>query len=351
MNKLIPRIALKVSANHEKEIVKAIRNGHFVTGPHIEIVKKKLSCLFQKSHVVLTVNGFSSLFLALKSLNLPKKFPVDTVAAGTCFAMVNAIKAAELKCNYVDLETKTLSMKSINLDTKNKRKVSVVPDHFGMISKILVNSSTSSKSITIEDGSQSFYTRQSQKTNASIIVFSFYPTKWVNGINGGAILTNNIEYYSKIKRMAEYSSQYYSESGIRYNLQMPNLNAAFLSVTLKNNKKNIKRLSTIHDKIKKSIQSVGLETFPSNSCDTPTRLIILCNTKTDRDYLLKYLKKNNIEATKELCWLVPNNKRKYFPTARALINQTLSIPFHPCLKPAEIKKMQDVFLKYDCKRI
>ena len=87
-------------------VISAMENGFYARGPHLKKLQNVLKNKFDKKYAILTTNGFSSLFLTLKALNLPKKNQVTTASAGTCFAMVNAIKAAGLKPKFVDLEKK-----------------------------------------------------------------------------------------------------------------------------------------------------------------------------------------------------------------------------------------------------
>ena len=53
----------------------------------------------------MTTNGFSALLLTLSAVkDLQRIEKVFTTAAGTCFAMVNSIKAAGLNVEFSDLD-------------------------------------------------------------------------------------------------------------------------------------------------------------------------------------------------------------------------------------------------------
>ena len=134
--KKLERVQISTNKNVIDYVISAMENGFYARGPHLKKLQNVLKNKFDKEYAILTTNGFSSLFLTLKALNLPKKNQVTTASAGTCFAMVNAIKAAGLKPKFVDLEKKTLSIQTKNLSSnKLNNNIVIIPNHFGLISE------------------------------------------------------------------------------------------------------------------------------------------------------------------------------------------------------------------------
>ena len=70
------------------------------------------------------------------------------------------------------------------------------------------------------------FSREQVDTSADVVTLSFYPTKWVNGIDGGAILLDDDELACLIRKRASYVDQIEYEHRGRYNAQMSNLHAA-----------------------------------------------------------------------------------------------------------------------------
>ena len=230
MSKRVERIRLHQHKVHEEALIAAVRGGHLATGPHIEKLEQELQARFAKKHAILTVNGFSALCSALLALKNDRHcLSVATTAAGTCFAMVNAIKAAGYSPEFFDLDMNSAGIKDDAFSDKSS--LILAPDHFGRISPGL-RGQKASDLLVIEDAAQSFFSREKIRTSADVVTFSFYPTKWVNGIDGGAILLDDDDLAGLIRRQVSYADQVSYESEVRHNFSMSNLHAAMVLASL-----------------------------------------------------------------------------------------------------------------------
>ncbi|OZB49692.1 MAG: hypothetical protein B7X60_00230 [Polynucleobacter sp. 39-45-136] len=335
MNKVVPRIRIATHAAQEAYALAAIRNGQLARGPHIEQLEEQLRERFGRRHAILTNNGFAALFATLQALGRPAGEFIHTVVASTCFAMVNAIKAAGHKVEFVDLEAKSMSMKNTGGSSGDLGRVHIVPDHFGHVAT-LIGQRENPADIFIEDAAQAFFSRTRVRSTSDVLVLSFYPTKWVSGIDGGAILTDNTALFEVLKRTISYIDQVHEEPIPRFNLGMSNLHAAYALGTLEVLEEITERLQERFAILADIATRNGLKVSAPTPGEVPSRFIITCEEMATRDCLLDTLNARSIGASRELVWLCADDLRSRFPVAADLINRTLSLPFHPYLTQDEM---------------
>lgn len=337
MNDFVDRIRLEQHKVHEDALVSAIRSGHLALGPHIEQLERDLEDRFGKKHAILTTNGFSALCATLLAIrNECSTVDVATVAAGTCFAMVNAIKSAGFRPNFVDLDLQTAGIHECAFVG---RELIIAPNHFGRISTALRKKSVN-KGLIIEDSAQSFFSRERVSTCADVVVHSFYPTKWVNGIDGGAILLDDDDLASSIRRQVSYVSQVSYETQPRHNFAMSNLHAAMVLASLELATDLASSLNFTYSRLSNRLKGLGFNVLARQPDEIPTRFIVCAPSSEIRDMQIKNLHQAGIGASKELYFVCPVAEQSNFPQARRLIDCSYSLPFHPWLSSEEIERIE-----------
>ena len=211
----------------------------------------------------------------------------------------------------------------------------VSPNHIGVIS--CIDDLSQFCVPIIEDCAQSFLSNSEITSSSTFQTFSFFPTKIANGIDGGAILTDERDHYEVLKDIVYYGHQYNCDDVIRYNFKMQNINAAFLLGTLKSIKIYKEKIAEITKQYNTNLQN----------CSE----IVILNTKTK--YLFKYMigfksenicnlfleKFNDFGVAKEFVFLT--NDIESFPNSSSLVFNTCSLPIYPGLKMSEIKLICD----------
>jgi len=109
MSDFVPRIRIPLFEAQLENVTTAIRDGYLSQGPHLEQLSASLCSMFDMQYAVLTSNGFAALFAILKSYSSGEN-AVLTAPASTCFAFVNAIKAAGCKPTFVDMDVASASI-------------------------------------------------------------------------------------------------------------------------------------------------------------------------------------------------------------------------------------------------
>ena len=165
-----------------------------------EKLEKLLETKYQ-GKIVLLYKGREAIELALKILDLPEGCFV-AINGFTCLAVYQAIKNANLKAEYLDIERGDLNFSASTLKQaleKNPNiKVVIVQNTLGYPCKIdEISKLCKEEKITlIEDLAHCVGTKYESGleagTVADIVAFSFSQDKMIDGISGGALVVKNI---------------------------------------------------------------------------------------------------------------------------------------------------------------
>ena len=340
MNNFLGPGGIPVFPQQIKNVNEAIENNQLVTGPHIDELKDLLCEMFGYKYASLTSNGFSSLFSSLYALK-GKYNQVVTIPTSTCFAFVNASKAADFKITFIDTSSTHVDLELAGLDKEtHKNSIFLCPNHFGSTTK--VNHRLLPKDgFIIEDAAQSFISRKNVTSFSDALLFSFYPTKLINGINGGAVLTNNKAFHNYVSKSIQYVDQFIPENDARYNLGMNNLNAAFLLGSLENIEILEKKLLQNFQILQSICDSFSLRYLSLEKGEVPLKFIIHEKQETV-DKILKISKEKTIPASRELLWLCHENEEFRFKNAKKFIEETASLPLTPFMADKDFESIESL---------
>lgn len=304
-------------------------------GPDLGGATKEIERLFPGRACALTSSGFSALLGALESLSLRRQ-PVIVPMASTCFAIVNAVIASGNKPVFADVDPAdgNLSFDAVRLARKQSGARWVIsPNHFGAPGATS-RFQTELGLRVIEDAAQSFLTTQATGTSADILVLSFYPTKTVNGIDGGCVLSSNGSLIQRVRQWTYYDSQTRIDAAPRFNCRLPNIHAAVLSV-------NLKRLRVLRER------HMGLRHRFDSAFARPDRVlggqatgailsryVLRFDTPNRCRRFQELFASRKIECGPPLLWTAPASERRGTTAAR-LVGCTALIPFHEELNRRE----------------
>ena len=254
-------------------------------------------------------------------------------AVSTCFSFLNAVKATDNLPVFCDVD-----LVSGNLDLESVEKTFheigfdaiLSPNHMG---KVLNTKKLEKYNVPIiEDCAQSFLSSTIKKSESTVQVFSFYPTKVANGIDGGAILTDNEALHNKLKDIVNYNNQYVNDGIIRYNCKLSNINATFLLGNLaildKYKQRNTKKQIQLYKKLNKN--RLNILFYPINTFNF--RILVSFQNESERDMFLSEF--SNLGISREFIYLTDDNITRL--NARCLVNKTCSLPLYHDLQDEEI---------------
>lgn len=192
--------------------------------------------------------------------------------------------------------------------------------------------------------------------------FSFYPTKQITTGEGGVVITNNKNFYDKIRKLKAFGIDKdikdrkkqgdYDVKSLGFNYRMTDFQAALGYNQIKNYKNNLATRHKIAKRYIRNLSKVNNIRFMPYSKDSSYFVFqIFCK---NRDKILRELKRKKIGVSVHYTNPLPKMtfyKKKYnlsiknFKFASIYGKQNISLPVYPKLKINEVDKICDTIIK------
>ncbi len=230
-------------------VASVLRSNLITCGPKVEELEKKLCDYTGAKYAVAVNSGTSALHCACIAAGIKEGDEVITTPM-TFAASANCILYCGAKPVFADIDPDTYNIdpRSIEKHVTSKTKAVIAVDFTGQVVKVNEIRSICDKYnlVFIEDAAHSIgssYNGKSVGNLADMTCFSFHPVKTVTSGEGGAILTNNRQFYDRLylahthgithdERLMEEAPHegpwYYEQIGIGYNYRMTDFQAALL---------------------------------------------------------------------------------------------------------------------------
>jgi len=321
----------KPTLDQQEEIAatRVIRFGWLAQGSEVTAFENEF-CDFiglPHGHSIAVSNGTSALYVALAALGATAK----TVAfpAYVCAALRNAVGLNKAVEELIDNETYSANL-SIDKLNASKAEIAIVPHTYG----IPVDIGKINNKIIIEDCCQALGAKLNNEQvglHGHIGVYSFYASKLMtSGGQGGMVVSNNKALIDEIKDIREFDQR--TDSKIRFNFQLTDLQAAIGRVQLKKLPNFLKRRQEIFDMYK----NAGLEILDSeNSESKPVRYRAILKTQKSVEIREALLKKDIKTIIPLEDWELLG-KGSDFPNALAFTRTSLSLPVYPSLSNSQV---------------
>lgn len=191
-------------------VVDVLRSDFLTQGPKVEEFEKKLAEYCGSKYAVVVANGTAALHTAYVAAGLKSGDEFITTSI-TFPATSNAGLWQGAKSVFVDVEAKTGNINVDLIEEKiNKNTKAIVPvDYSGRPVELDQIKQLAKKYnlIVIEDACQALgasYNGRKIGSVSDLTVFSFHPVKTITTGEGGAILTDNEEYYKIMKKFVTH---------------------------------------------------------------------------------------------------------------------------------------------------
>ncbi len=338
----VPRFRLVPDPAAESALVTAFRANALVTGPAIGQFERRLATLSGHAHCVTSVNGYCALLLALDALGVRGR-PVIMPALSTCFAPLNAVLAAGARPVFVDVDADARIDVAAVRDALPRlgaeRPVVLAPAHFG--APVDAAGLLALGCVVLEDDAQAAHTVLATRPAATLRALSFYPSKHLPAIDGGAVLTNDDELARRMRDRRYYSQQTEPDGVLRYNARLPALHAAVGLASLDGAGVTAARLRLLATQYRDALGRYGSVRVLAQAGDmVPSRCVIALPDAALAAGVLAGLQARGIGASRELLALASSSAlAQHHPVARDLLERTLSLPFYPDLGVAELREV------------
>lgn len=186
-------------------VVRVLKSDYLTTGPEIDACEKKLCEVTGAKYAVLCANGTAALHLAMMAAGVGKgdeviTTPVTFAADANCALYVGATPV------FADINPDTYNLDPVSVEEKitSRTKAVIAVDFGGQSSDQDAFLALRQKYgfVYIDDASHSIGTKYKGKpvgSFADMTTFSFHAVKTVTGGEGGAVVTDNPDYYQKLK--------------------------------------------------------------------------------------------------------------------------------------------------------
>ena len=233
-------------------VVNVMKSDFLTCGPEIEKLEKKLCSLTGAKYAVVVSNGTAALHAACHAAGIKEgdeviTTPITFAASANCALYCGGVPVFA----DIDYDTYNISPEEIEKKVTGKTKAVIAVDYTGQAAALAEIRTICDKNdiVLIEDAAHSIGTRYKGipvGKIADMTTFSFHPVKTITGGEGGAILTDNKEYYQRLllfrahgitrdwELMAEESEGgwYYQQIDFGYNYRMTDIQAALISSQL-----------------------------------------------------------------------------------------------------------------------
>ena len=229
-------------------VVDVLKSDYLTCGPKITELEEKLCQITGAKYAVVCSNGTAALHMACMAAGVEPGDEVITTPI-TFAASANCALYCGAKPVFADINDKTYNIdpEAVKAATTDKTKAVVAVDFTGQsveLDKLMAHCKENNL-VLIEDGAHVIGTKYNGQPNGSIAdmtTFSFHPVKTVTGGEGGAVMTNNEEYYQKLllarshgitrdtSLMEEepHGGWYYEQVSLGYNYRMTDIQAGLL---------------------------------------------------------------------------------------------------------------------------
>ena len=349
-----------------KEVSKIIKSGWLTHGKYTDLFEKELKKYTKAKYSILVSSCTAGLHLSCLAMNFKKGDEV-IVPDMTHTATAHAIEYTGAKAVFSDVDPVTgntnLSFIKKKITKKTKGIILVHMSGIPCQIKEIAEFCKKKKIKLIEDCAHalgSIYKKKHVGNYGQTGCFSFYPTKQIATGEGGAVITNDKEIFSKIKKLKAFGidkdlnerkkAGVYDVKCLGYNYRMTDFQAALGFLQLKRYKKNLLVRKQIAKKYNKLLSKTKNIKFPKYSKDNSYFIFpILCR---NRDSVVNFLKKNKIFTS--IHYATPLSKMSYYKKKYNLkldFNKNSSIYAKSNISLPNYPKLSNLEVEYICSKI
>ena len=344
-----------------KNIDKTISKGNIFFGDELKKFEKNFIKKYKSKFGIAIGSGTDALLISLLALNIKKGDEIIT-SANTAIPTISAIINSGANPRLVDIgDDYLIDYKKIEKSINKKTKAIIVVHLYGQSCNMekIIKIANKYKLKIIEDCAQAQGAKFKNKyvgTFGSFGCFSFYPTKILGAYgDGGFILTNNYNYYKRIKRIRfygietldrknKYFNKYYSnENGL--NSRLDEIQCSILNFKLKYVDKFIKRRIKIANIYKQKLSNTSL-ILPILNKNSHHVFHLFTVYHSKKEIIENYLKRKKVETRVIYPYPIQTMKAyKKFKRNEKLNNSLIkskgifSLPLYPELTEKEVNNI------------
>ena len=343
-----------------KEVVKVLKSDWLTQGPKVEEFEKAIAKYCNAKYGVAFSSGTSALYAAYKTAGIKEGDEVVTTPL-TFVATSNMISVLGAKPVFVDVEQDTLNINPELIERliTSRTKAIATVDFAGVscdYDKIL-KIAKENKLLLVEDACHALGTEYKGRklgSFADIAIVTFHPVKHITTGEGGVALTNNKNFYEKLKivrnhgiiKKPEKGGWYYEVKEPSFNFRITDIQCALGISQLKKIDRFLKRRREIIAKYNKAFKDVKEIILPTekNYLKTARYIYPIQVKKQNRKKVFSNLQEQGIGIQIHYMplHLHPFYKKRFeykkgdFPIAEEYYERAITIPLFPKMTNREV---------------
>ena len=361
---MIPYSRQHIDSDDISAVNEVLKSDWLTQGPNVLAFEKSLAEYSGARYAVAVPNGTAALYLAYKAIGLKKGDEIITTP-NTFVATSNMALVCGAKPVFCDIRLDTYNIDESKIEKLiTKKTKAIVPVHFAghpcemdKISEIAKRHNL----IVIEDACHALGAQYKNKRIGSLsdlTVFSFHPVKPITTGEGGAILTDNKEYYEKMLQLRTHGiikDPKKSESIGKWHYEMVDLgfNNRITDIQCALGISQLKKLDKFHEAREKIANAYFKKLKNWKNIILPAKLkeiqhswhlfVIRVKNKNIRKEVFSYLQSKGIGVQVHY---IPVYQHPYYrnigyrdtelDNTEAYYNSCISLPIYPDLKPEQL---------------
>jgi dTDP-4-amino-4,6-dideoxygalactose transaminase len=293
----------------EKDFRKIFESGVFTRGEYVQKFSDSIQNYVHSKYCILTSSATTALTSSLKILGI--KHGDEVLCSDFSFpATANTIEDIGAIPIFVDVNLDTFNMNIDDLESKitSKSKAVIFVDALGNPSGVhKIKDLCKSKNIPlIQDSACAIGSSENGMkvgTISDLTCFSFHPRKLITTGEGGAITTNNEEYFETLKVKLLHGAIFNNDSmdfiNFGYNYRLPDLQCSMGIIQIFKLDKIVKERNEIRNLYIQKLEPLGFEVqkISKNVIHNVQSLVFKMPIGKPRIKLTAFLKDNGIEST------------------------------------------------------
>lgn len=333
--------------NHQEleKIIEIFHNGNIAVGKEVEEFEDKIAKYIGKDYAVATSNGTTALHLLLHSMGITAGDEI-IIPASVCPGVMHAIEytGATPVISDINKEDFNISAEYTKKIITHNTKAIIVPHMFGLPSDLdeLCNLGIP----IIEDCAQSISAEYRGKKTGHFgyaAIFSFYATKMLTSIDGGMILTDDMNLADKMRDARYYGGK--RDYQLRFNYKMQNINAAVGLVQFEKLDSFLKERKRLFEKymgVFTNLPWINVLNLPNQNKQSSYYRFILKILDDKTEYFIRLCEKYEIKLGdtifEDLSCFAPHYFKEVLPNTQMHLNSTFSFPLYPGINEKELDK-------------
>lgn len=367
--KIIPYGHQYIDEKDIKEMIKVLRSDWVTQGPKVEEFEKAIARYCNVKYAVAVSSGTAALHAAYSVAGIKKGDEVITTPL-TFAATVNCIVFCGGKPVFIDVQKDTLNIDPLKIEKRINKKTKAIavvdfaghPCDYDEIKKI----AKKYKLLIIEDAAHSLGSEYKGKrigNLADMTILSFHPVKTITTGEGGMVLTNNKNFYEKLKifrhhgivKNPQKGGWYYEIDEPGYNYRLTDFQCALGISQLKKINKFIKKRREIVTKYNRAFKDLNEIVAPveRSYVKSAWHIYSIQLRSGKREKIFKALQKEGVGVQVHYIplHLQPFYKKEFgykkgnFPVAERYYERTITLPLFPGIADKKLDKIIKIVKK------